>query len=1225
MAIIQVLQRTIRPFICLGLLSASTWSFGAVSVPQAAVPQITQAVNNRQRITLKGNVRPMPRRARDLGAVDINAPAGRVLLLLKRPAEQETALQQFIQDVHTPGSASYHHWLTPAQLGSQFGPAESDVQAVIAWLQSQGFAVAKVSQARTTIEFSGTAGQIESAFATKIHSFQIDGVSHIANIADPQIPAALAPVVAGISPLNDFRPKPMHTAPVARTLVAAPTSANPHAMTSVARNAQSLSVRSNYTDNSNGSYVVTPADFATIYNTPNQTLNKNYAASKNLTGTGVTIGIAGDSNVDLSNVANYRKLFGLPALTPTVTIDGSDPGTGSGDEVEALLDLEVASAVAPGANLTLYTAQDTTFQSGLILAIQRALDDNAINILNVSFGGCEAYQGTSGNQQILNLWQQAAAQGISVTVSTGDSGSAGCDDGNTELAAAQGLQVNAFASTPYNIAVGGTDFNQDQTNIGLYWNATNSSIGGSALKYIPEIPWNDSTTTIGPLTGNVAFQDTNGDTNIAGAGSGVSGCLTATVDQNGNVSGCTGAYPKPGWQSGFGPASVRETPDVSLFASNGFDFSIWLLCASGIGGDQPGDQDCTTPASGSIENGSYTSYQVVGGTSASSPAFAGVLALVVQNLQSGSTPNVRLGQANYTLYPLSKQHASAFNDVTVGNNSVVCTAGTPDCGTNTFLTGYDAGNGYDLATGLGSVDATQMIQNWSNITFTPTTSSLTVNSSTSPVNIAHGKSVNVGVTVTGSGGTPTGTVALIAGSGATAGAAAVQGAIASPSILTLTNGAASNAAYTYLPGGSYTLAANYAGDGTFAPSASNGIAVTVSPESSTLELAVQDFPSDGTTNSINGGSVPYGSYVSVNAQPVSSALAPSLTNQTYLQPATGTVTFASTPASSLLNRTVNLNSNGFAEIPGQTSLAYPPGTYSITASYSGDASYGASSAPAQTFTISKNNVTIASANGSTSATAVVEIDPADNGLFFNGGVVLPTGTVTLTNASGATVGTGTLAVVNTSNGQAAQATITVTGTATTVSYPGDTNYNSGTAAFTGGGGASFSLSSAPASITIPSGGSAGTTISITPQGGFSGKVAVSCTVTGSGTPPPTCSLAQSSVALSGSAAVTDALTVTTVSSKSAIRTAANPSDRTWYAAGGVALAGILLFGLPGRRRNWQRMLSLLLLVISMGVVGCGGGGGGGGGGTTPAGTYTVTVTATSGSAVQTSTITATVQ
>jgi hypothetical protein len=602
-----------------------------------------------------------------------------------------------------------------------------------------------------------------------------------------------------------------------------------------------------------------------------------------------------------------------------------------------------------------------------------------------------------------------------------------------------------------------------------------------------------------------------------------------------------------------------------------------------------------------------------------------LLALVVQNLQSGGATNVRLGQADYTLYPLSKQSPAAFHDVITGNNSVVCTAGTPQCGTNTFLTGYDAGNGYDLATGLGSVDATQMVQNWSNITFKPTTDALTVNSSTSPVKIVHGATVSVGVTVTSSGGTPTGNVALVAGSGAAGAAAAVQGATPSPSILTLANGTASSSTYTSLPGGSYTLTANYAGDGTFAPSVSNGIPVTVTPETSTLELAVQDFPTSGQSQSIDGASVPYGSYVSVNAQPISTAQANAPTQPAYFEQATGTVTFSSTTPQ--LNRTVNVNSNGFAEIPGQASLAYAPGTYSVSASYSGDASFGTSSAAAQTFTITKNNVTIASANGSTSATAVVEIDPADNGLFFNSGVALPTGTVTLLNSAGASVGTGTLSNVNTVNGEAAQATITVSGTATTVSYPGDTNYNAGTAAFTGGGGgASFTLSSAPASITIPGGGSAGTTISITPQAGFSGTVAVSCAVTGSGTPAPTCALAQGSVAVSGTAAVTDALTVTTVSSKSAIRTAANPPDRTWYAAGGVALAGILLFGLPGRRRNWQRMLSLLLLVIAMGVVGCGGGGsGGGGGGTTPAGTYTVTVTATSGSAVQTSTITATVQ
>jgi len=1227
MAIMKLLQRTARPLVCLGLLSASTWSFGAVQVPVPA-PQITQAVNNQQRVTLKGNVRPLSKRAQDLGPVDAGAPASRVLLLLKRPAEQQAALQQFIAEAHTPGTASYHHWLTPAQLGSQFGPADSDVQAVVAWLQSQGFAVAKVSQAKTTIEFSGTAGQIESAFATKIHSFQLDGVAHIANIVDPQIPAALAPVIAGISPLNDFRPKPMHTAPLGRTATPAPTTANPRAMSiRPAGNQPNLTEPNG--SGGNG-YFLTPADVATIYNTPNSTLNKNHTGSLNLTGSGVSIGIAGDSNVDLSNVANYRTLFGLPAHTPTVTIDGSDPGTGSGDEVEALLDLEVAGAVAPDAALTLYTAQDTTFQSGLFLAIQRALDDNAVNILNVSFGGCEASQGQSGNQEVLNFWQQAAAQGISVTVSTGDSGSAGCDDPNTEAEATVGLQVNGLASTPYNIAVGGTDFNQNSTNEATFWSPTNSAIGGSALGPIPEIPWNDSTSTIGALAKNVpaTFQ---GSTTISGAGGGVSGCLNPTIDPTtGALISCANAnsaYPKPSFQSSFGTLNARELPDVSLFAADGVHDSAWVLCASGIGADGPTDVDCspTTP-------GAQFNFQVVGGTSASSPAFAGMLSLVVQQLESGGATKVRLGQADYTIYALATQFPASFHDVTTGNNSVVCAAGSLNCGANGFLTGYDAGSGYDPASGLGSVDATQLVQNWSKIAFKASTTALQLNGATAPVSIVHGTPVTVAASVTGSGGTPTGNIALVTTSTAPGSAVSpVQFTQPSPSVFTLTNGSVTGTD-AFLPGSGstpYTVTANYAGDGAFSPSTSNGITVTVTPEPSTLELSIEDFNSSGQggdASTATTPSVPYGTWISVNAQPLSAAQAKASPQPTYFSQATGSVTFTS--ASSLLNKIVPINSNGFAEIPGQTTLAYPPGLYTVSAAYPGDPSFGSSSAASQSFNVVQASTSISAANGSTAGTITVEVDPVFSGaLLINAGTQFPTGTVTVKNSSGATVGTGTLSVVNTANGQAAQASVAITGTSATISYPGDTNYTASSAAFSGGGGALFSLSAAPTTISVPSGGSAMTTISVTPAAGFTGTVNVTCAVTGTGTPAPTCSLAQPSVAITSAKAGTDVLTVQTVTTQSAVHIAGNSADRTWYAAGGIALAGILLFGLPGRRRAWQRMLSLMLLIIAAGVVGCGGSssGGGGGGSTTPAGSYTVTVTATSGTATQTSAITATVQ
>ncbi|MCU1313040.1 MAG: hypothetical protein JWM54_797, partial [Acidobacteriaceae bacterium] len=778
---------------CLGLIGLPPSGLLAAST-EAPAQQITQLVDSRQRIALKGNLRPLPRQARDLGEAAAATPASRLLLLLKRSPAQQVDLEQFLADVHSPGTPRYHQWLTPAQFGTRFGPADSDLQAIVAWLQSQGLAVDHVNPARTAIEFSGTNAQLESAFATRLHSFDVDGEQHIANITDPQIPLALAPVVAGISPLNDFRLRPLHTAPHGQTSAPGPTSTHRHA----------IPFSPPALDTGSGHYDLSPADVATIYDLPNSALNTGYTGT-NLIGTGVTIGIAGASNVDLTNVTHYRQLFGLPALTPKIVIDGADPGVQGENSVEALLDLEVASAVAPGADLTLYISQSTTFQDGLFLAIQRALDDDAVNVLNVSFGQCEAYEQASGNQQILNYWQQAAAQGISVTVSTGDSGSAGCDL-STAASASEGLQVNALASTPYDIAVGGTDFNQTTANESQYWNSGNAPNGESARGYIPEIAWNNSTSTTGSLSGNVPNTSIGGTTNIEAAGGGVSGCFTATQDSTGHIVACSGGYPKPAWQSSFGSLNGRQLPDVSLFSANGGHDSAWVVCASGLGADAPGDVDCVPDPTGAYR------FQEIGGTSASSPAFAGVLSLVIQQLQhANASTNVRLGQANYTLYPLAKQHPTAFHDVSKSNISVVCTPGTLNCGANGFLAGYDSTSAYDPATGLGSVDIAQLVQNWSNITFQPTTTALELSGSTSPITITHGTAVNVTATVTSSSGTPTGTVALVAGTSTPGNAAAaIQGTVASPSVLKLTNGTITEP-YPYLPGGSYNLLANYSG------------------------------------------------------------------------------------------------------------------------------------------------------------------------------------------------------------------------------------------------------------------------------------------------------------------------------------------------------------------------------------------------------------------------------
>jgi hypothetical protein len=231
MLLVSSPQRILRLLFCLA------FGLGVIGLPASALatapaPQITQPVNNQQRLALKGNVRPLPRQAQDLGEVTTASPADRLLLLLKRSPAQEADLEQFLSEVHTPGTPSYRQWLTPAQFGTRFGPADADLQAVVAWLQSEGLAVDHINPAKTAIEFSGTTAQIESAFATRLHSFEVNGEQHIANITDPQIPVALAPVVAGISPLNDFRLKPLHTAPRGRTAVPASPGTHPHVIPS---------------------------------------------------------------------------------------------------------------------------------------------------------------------------------------------------------------------------------------------------------------------------------------------------------------------------------------------------------------------------------------------------------------------------------------------------------------------------------------------------------------------------------------------------------------------------------------------------------------------------------------------------------------------------------------------------------------------------------------------------------------------------------------------------------------------------------------------------------------------------------------------------------------------------------------------------------------------------------------------------------------------------------
>ena len=592
----------------------------------------------------------------------------------------------------------------------------------------------RVSSGRLAVEFSGTFAQVESAFHTSLHQYFVNGEQHWANAYDPQLPAALAPVAAGVVSLHNFSPRSQAIrGPSGRF------------------NTKTQSLQPNLTtgNSTNGYYLwIGPADAATIYNTPTS-LNANESGTL-YDGTGITIGIAGDSNINTTQNDNYRATFGLPAKSTQVIVDGNDPGE-NGDAIEAYLDTEVSAGIAPGANVVLYAAADTYLNPGLFLAMIRAIDDNSVDILNVSFGGCEQGFGAAGNQFIYNLWQQAAAQGISVTVSSGDSGSAGCDNENTETNAQYGLAVNGLASTPYNIAVGGTDLDTLYSNFPSsftsYVNVSNSLPNHrSALSYIPEEPWNDSTTENGSILNNTPWNAPPYylASNIIATGGGASTCVTTSGTT------CSSGYAVPTWQSSFAAdKSGRNLPDVSFLAGNGLYGALWALCT---------DQDYVSATEtqpdcvGTPTTGNNFNVTGVGGTSASAPAFAGMLALAAQ--KAGS----RLGQADFVLYNLAKtKYSTVFHDVTRGNNSVPCIEGTPGCITvnlvNTYyLSGFNTSTSYDEASGLGSVDVTKMLANWSSTASAATTTSLTLNGGTSPFTITHGNAVTAHVSVAGAGG-----------------------------------------------------------------------------------------------------------------------------------------------------------------------------------------------------------------------------------------------------------------------------------------------------------------------------------------------------------------------------------------------------------------------------------------------------------------------------------------
>jgi subtilase family serine protease len=719
----------------------------------ASRAQIHLAADDANRVVLHGNVHPLAQAKFDRGAAPDSLVLNRILLVLKRDAATEKALDAAVEAEHNPASASYHHWLSPAAYHERYGVATQDVTAISNWLTSQGFAGIKLSAGGTILEFSGTAATVRRAFHTQIHTYVVNGQSHWANATDPEIPASLAPAIGGIVSLHNFERKSQRKDigifnfdKKTGTWSKASKAVQP-------AHATGDTVSPNLTTTtSDGSkyYAVGPGDFGTIYN-----VKPLWDAGTD--GTGQQIAIVGRSAITATDVDQFRAAFGLPATKLKIIPDGDLPAHTSA-EGESLLDIEWSGAVAKNATINYVVAASTSTTDGIDLAALYAVDNNVAPIVSVSYGMCELGLGTAGNGFYNELWRQAAAEGITVLVATGDGSATTCDQGSNY--ADWGLTVNGIASTPYNVAVGGTDFNDFGGPNGVkhatYWSDTNDpKTRASALSYIPELVWNDSCAN-NQITALLGFDSaeslcnsdtsvTDGLENVAGGGGGVSSC---TLSTDGDPTTCDGGYDKPAWQNAAGVPddAKRDIPDLSLFSADGLTSSFYLYCMSSN----------TPKKTCNYDDSDNLAYMGAGGTSFATPAMAGIVALINQKT------NDRQGNANYVFYELARKQfgttdaplsstlsacssdlgvsvgsTCVFRDVVTGNNAVPCAAGSYNCNVTDannslgITSGYTAGVGFDLTTGLGSIDATNLINGWSQAaTLTPTVTTVKVSPAT---------------------------------------------------------------------------------------------------------------------------------------------------------------------------------------------------------------------------------------------------------------------------------------------------------------------------------------------------------------------------------------------------------------------------------------------------------------------------------------------------------------
>jgi subtilase family serine protease len=709
----------------------STMSYAAVS------DRITGALASGETVKLTGNVHHKALPQYDQGPVDPAMRLGTITLLTLPTPSQQKALAQLLAQQQDPKSPNYHKWLTPQQYADRFGLSQNDVQQMAGWLRSQGFSMVEVAHGRNWISFNGTAAQVQNAFRTEIHRYDVNGELHYANATAPSIPRAMSGVVTGIRGLHDFKPR--------------------------ARNIRRNSlVRPDYYSSTFVSQFLAPGDIATIY---------DITALSGIDGSGQKLAVMGQTDIYLSDITDFRTGFGLSAINCTVSgsglitacsdphfqyvLDGTDPGPSAGDVSEADLDVEWSGATAPGAQIIYVNSTDTFTSYYYAIDSQDTLGETVISL---SYGLCEFEDNT-----ILTASGQPAAdeielmkgnsEGITFVNANGDDGAAGCDpdppytSGNPAdpngASATGGLAVGYPASSPEVTGVGGTAISLADLSSSAYWGTANGTNGGTATSYIPEGAWNDdaefvlfcqqnpgdfctqggSTKVSGwvPITNaqdvQIDFAIGSGADGISSSAGGPSNCAV----QNAGFTACVSGFPQPSWQTVTisGQAAARFTPDVSLLATPNFPGYIFCTQLSELGDSGTGSS-CAPGGSAGITNAfNLTNISIIGGTSVSTPIFAGIVTLLNQELGSGG-----LGNINPMLYSLAATPSNgAFHSVTSSNNLVYCTPNTPSVQPvdlqcpSTGVLGFQASNfdtttGYNLVTGLGSVDVDKLATAW---------------------------------------------------------------------------------------------------------------------------------------------------------------------------------------------------------------------------------------------------------------------------------------------------------------------------------------------------------------------------------------------------------------------------------------------------------------------------------------------------------------------------------